>query len=47
MFVINEIALNEYSKQYPNVKLIKDWKLILENIEIDCVCVSFSAIKLK
>ena len=40
---INENALNEYSKQYPNIKLVKDWNLILENKEIDCVCVSLPA----
>ena len=40
---INENALNEYSKQYPNVKLVKDWKLILENKDINSVCVSLPA----
>lgn len=40
---INETVLNEYFKIYPNVKLVKDWKLILENTEIDCVCISLPA----
>lgn len=40
---INEEALKNYSEQYPDVKLTKDWNEILENKEINAVCIALPA----
>ena len=40
---INEDILEGYKVQYPNIKLTKEWKNILEDKEIDSVCVGLPA----
>ena len=40
---INEDILEGYKVQYPNIKLTKEWKDVLENKEIDSVCVGLPA----
>jgi UDP-2-acetamido-3-amino-2,3-dideoxy-glucuronate N-acetyltransferase len=40
---INEDALTIYQQQYPKVQLTKEWGSILENKEIDSVCIALPA----
>jgi len=40
---INEDALKLYAEQYPKINLTKDWNTILENKDIDAVCVALPA----
>jgi UDP-2-acetamido-3-amino-2,3-dideoxy-glucuronate N-acetyltransferase len=40
---INEDALTIYQQQYPKIHLTKDWSTILENQEIDSVCIALPA----
>ena len=40
---INEEALKKYNEQYPNVKTTTDWDAVLNNEEIDCVCIALPA----
>ena len=40
---INEEALKSYNEKYPNVKTTKNWNDIINNPEIDSVCVALPA----
>ncbi len=40
---INEDALLAYKQQYPTIQLTKEWNSILENQEIDSVCIALPA----
>jgi len=40
---INEDALKNYNNVYPNIKTTNDWNSVLENQEIDSVCIALPA----
>lgn len=40
---INENALKDYTIQYPRIKTTTDWNKVLENKEINCVCIALPA----
>lgn len=40
---INEEALQKYRELYPNVNTTKDWQVVLDNEEINAVCVALPA----
>ena len=40
---INENALKDYATQYPGIKTTTQWNKVLENKEINCVCIALPA----
>ena len=40
---INDELLKKYNDQYPKVKTTTDWNTVLNNEEIDCVCIAIPA----